>query len=107
MKRAAIVTALIFGMLHAKGESVTGFNPLADAIRRAEGNNPHWLYGIHHPGTTAPLSETEARRRCLNTIRHAFNDWRGQGSFVHFLSLRYCPANHAQWESNVSKFLNQ
>jgi hypothetical protein len=79
---------------------------LADAIRIEEGNNPHYFYGVHHKGTT-PLTEPEARRRCINTIRSAERDFSGSGNFITFLSLRYCPANHQSWASNVSKLYNK
>ena len=75
---------------------------LADAIRIEEGNNPHWLYGIHHKGTI-PLTEPEARGRCINTIKHAEREFSGSGNFIEFLSLRYCPANNKSWAHNVSK----
>ena len=72
---------------------------LANAIRIEEGNNPHWLYGIHHKGS-APLTEAEARKRCLQTIAHAQRDFR-QGDFISFLSARYCPANSNSWSRNI------
>jgi hypothetical protein len=78
---------------------------LLDAIKVAEGQNPRWWYGIHHPDTPRPLCEPEARHRCLNTIRHAERDWNHTGDFVDFLSLRYCPVNHKQWSVNVHKLL--
>lgn len=73
---------------------------LADAIRVEEGNNPSWLYGIHHHGSY-PLTEKEARKRCLQTISHARKDWNGQGDFIVFLSRRYCPVNWKSWSTNV------
>jgi hypothetical protein len=83
------------------------FEALADSIRIAEGNNPRWLYGVHHPDQSAPLTETEARHRCLNTIRHAWRDWNRQGSFINFLAGRYCPGNRLNWSNNVSAILNR
>ena len=69
---------------------------LADSIRIEEGNNPHWLYGIHHQGKN-PLSEVEARRRCLETIRHYRT--------LEELSAHYCPANRVSWLRNVRSIL--
>ena len=76
-------------------------NRLLAAIRVEEGCNPHFWYGIHHAGSQ-PLPESEARRRCLNTIRHAERDFRG-GDFITFLSHRYCPANQQSWNANVHR----
>ena len=76
---------------------------LADAIRKEEGNNPNWLYGINHKGNV-PLPEALARARCLATIAHAQRDFKG-GDFIGFLSTRYCPANSNSWSHNVKIIL--
>ena len=81
------------------------FERLADAVRVAEGNNPRWLYGIHHKHPK-PLGEAEARGRCIVTLRHAERDWRLSGSklaYLDYLSRRYCPKNHVSWHRNVKK----
>ena len=97
MKTIALIIAICATTCHAMNAG-----RLADAIRIEEGNNPRWLYGIHHKGS-APLSEPEARKRCLATIAHAQRDWSGRGDFIAFLASRYCPVNHISWANNVRR----
>ena len=82
------------------------FERIAYAIRRAEGV---WTYGVK---TVSVKTEAEARQVCLNTIRHAWKDWNGKGSFINFFADRYCPPSddpqgNINWKRNVKFFLKQ
>lgn len=81
---------------------------LATAIRHAEGDNPRWLYGIHHRSTMA-LGESEARKRCIATIEHAQARWRSAANgtpYLEWLARAYCPLNAQTWLKNVTWFYN-
>lgn len=90
-------------------QAAPDFNPLADAIFRAEGGSK-----THHPyGILATYQHTTPRQACLNTIAHAWRDWNGNGDFIAFLGNRYCPVGAANdptslnrnWIHNVKSFL--
>jgi hypothetical protein len=87
---------------------------LADAIKLAE-NSKTYPYGII---AKRKLSETEARRWCLNTIRHSYQRWETAGKpgdFIEWLSKTYCPIGasndpkglNRNWERNVRKLLKK
>jgi hypothetical protein len=81
---------------------------LATAIRHAEGDNPRWLYGIHHRSTIA-LGESEARARCLETIEANKARWQRAANklpYLEWLSRAYCPLNSQTWLKNVRWFYN-
>jgi hypothetical protein len=56
-------------------------------------------------------NEVEARRVCINTVKHAWRDFEagdGIGDFISFLADRYCPkktdpAGNAAWKKNMKK----
>lgn len=80
------------------------FNAYADAIRKSEAV---WTYGIKG---VRVRNEAEARRVCINTVKHAYRDWDGSGAFVDALASRYCPASadpvgNRNWRRNVQWFL--
>lgn len=84
-------------------------NRLADAIRDAEGNNPHFWYGITkiRDGKRVIYPEAKARIMCIQTIVHAERDWNESDRtvpFMDFLARRYCGGDWRQWEKNVSFF---
>lgn len=108
--RVAIVPsncgALVVADCHSKAEPETTFERLADAILRAEGV---WTYGVK---TVVVTNGAQARRVCLNTIRHAWADWNGQGDFIGFLGDRYCPPScdavgNRNWKRNVRSIYRQ
>ena len=79
------------------------FERLADSIRVEEGNNPRWLYGVHH-ASRKPLGEPEARKRCLSICKRNHVLWASgdaKTGFVAFLATHYCPANAKSWQKNV------
>lgn len=85
---------------------------LADAIYRAEGGpRARAPYGILSVKVSGPA---EARRVCLNTIRHAQRDFPGGDlrQFIRFLANRYCPASvdpvgNSNWNRNVLSIYGQ
>ena len=79
---------------------------IADAIRVAEGNNPRWLYGVHHQGKT-PLAEPEARKRCLTILRLNQKLCPPGQDFIHFLAPIYCGGDWRQWERNVKAIIKK
>lgn len=121
MVKLALLTAfLVFPLLCSAQPIKVAYNPfstqirafeerLADAIYVAEGGaNTKHPYGVlkHYVRTTP-------RTACINTIRHAARDWKGQGDFIAFLGARYSPlgaANDPQhlnrnWIHNVQKLM--
>jgi hypothetical protein len=80
------------------------FDRLADAIKVAEGCNPHYWYGVHHAGQT-PLAEPEARRRCLHILRREWLRCPAHTDFIHFLAPTYCGGDWKQWERNVREIM--
>jgi hypothetical protein len=87
---------------------------LADAIKLAE-NSQRYPYGII---AKRPLSEPEARRWCLNTIRHQYRNWEAAnkpGNFVSFLGKTYCPVGakndptglNSNWVKNVGRLFKK
>lgn len=89
------------------------FNKLADAIRRAE-NSKKYPYGII---AKKRLTENEARKYCVNTIKHRYHSYipsvSQDKSFIHFLSKTYAPIGasndptglNRNWINNVSYFM--
>lgn len=83
---------------------------LADAIFWAEGGwKTKYPYGIKINGRR--FTEHKARLLCFNTIESNFKRWSGSGSFIDFLSLRYCPPSvdsvgNRNWKKNVKYFYN-
>ena len=81
------------------------FQRLATAVYWAEGGPK-----TSHPyGVLAHYQYTSPRQACLNTIHHAYRDWSGRGSFIHFLASRYAPVGsntdvgtNRYWERNVT-----
>lgn len=99
VKLAAIVFCL------ATGAQAYSVDRLADAIWMAEGVNSRHTYGVMQQ-----FSNTTPRQACINTIRHAMDDWNGRGCFVAFLAGRYCPPSvdpvgHRRWVRNVKSIL--
>lgn len=85
-------------------------NAIADAIYVAEGGKKtKFPYGISlKKSGIQTADEADARKICLNTIVHALNDWRvtgSKGSFIDFLSLRYCHENHKSWAKMVKNIM--
>jgi hypothetical protein len=84
-------------------------NRMADAIKRAE-NSKRYPYGVM---MGRRLSEREARRICINTIRNNHTRWiklGKPGEFVSYLGAVYCPPSidpvgHANWVRNVQRFM--
>jgi hypothetical protein len=79
------------------------FDRLASSIRVEEGNNPNWLYGVHH-ASQKPLGESEARNRCIVTCKRVWRVWDAAGrqnDYFKALSQVYCPVNAKSWERNV------
>jgi len=80
---------------------------IANAIYKAEGG-ARYAYGINRKYCKYK-NLAEARKICLNTIRHARRDFNGKGDFIIFLGLRYCPpgaaAENKFWVRNVKHFL--
>jgi len=97
-----------------RGKAVTQTSPfdrLADAILRAEGV---WTYGVK---TVSVASQQQARRVCLNTIRHAWATWDRHESFIEYLGSIYCPTTgpltpaevrlNRNWVKNVTTIYRQ
>ena len=85
-------------------------NAIADAIYVAEGGKKtRFPYGISAKKSGIQTKdETDARKICINTIGHAYNDWKAKGSkddFIDFLSLRYCKENHVHWAKMVKSIM--
>ena len=85
-------------------------NAIADAIYVAEGGKKtRYPYGISvKKSGIQTADEADARKICLNTIGHALNDWKSQGSkgdFIDFLSLKYCHENHKHWAKMVKSIM--
>ena len=87
-------------------EVVPDWGRLADCIHRIE--NGTWppapgkgeQYGIHSV-KIAHNSPIEARRVCLVTLRHKYQQWVSNGkkvAYLTYLSKRYCPVNAVNWE---------
>jgi hypothetical protein len=96
---------------------ITSFTPtpptidaerLADCIYIAEGG----AKTAHPYGILAHYKTTTPRQACINTIRHAQRDWKGQGDFIAFLGGRYCPVGakndpkglNKNWIKNVKYY---
>ena len=98
------LAALLLGLSWHKAHGAEpNFNPFADAVRRSEGV---WWYGVN----VTVKTEAEARQVCLNTLRHAWADWNGQGNFINFAADRYCPPQcdrkgNLNWKRNVRLML--
>ena len=97
--KTLLAIALLLSCLSARADDLY-FERLASAIRRAQGT---WTYGVK---TVKVRHEAEARAVCLRTIRHAWRDWDGRGSFVFFSADRYCPPSvdpigNRNWRRNV------
>lgn len=104
--KTAIALLLLPFCAHALDEE-----RLADAIKRAEGDE---MYGIR---SCIVSSEPEARRVCLNTIRHQTQRWEAAGRpepLIKFIGESYCPMNdpndiehiNQYWVYNVTWFYN-
>jgi hypothetical protein len=109
MKKSILIASLmILGMAAAASDRLDAAR-IADAIKRQE-NSVRWPYGIKdgHRHTQA-----QARRICLNTIRHAWSDWNAAGcpgDYINFLADQYCPASddpqgNLNWKHNIKFFL--
>lgn len=75
---------------------------LATAIYRAE-NSKKYPYGI-----MVKYKRTTPKQACINTIRHALKDWKGDVDFIDFLGNRYCKVGSntdngtcQYWSTNV------
>ena len=112
MKRFIGVLVLCASVSASASVSEVYASRLADAIRLAENSRVH-PYGVM---SRHRLSEGEARRWCLNTIRHHYECWeRGgrRGDFVSALARVYAPLGAANdphglnrnWVRNVSKLV--
>ena len=85
-------------------------NAIADAIYVAEGGKKtRFPYGISAKKSGIQTKdEADARKICINTIGHAYNDWKAKnskGDFIDFLSLRYCPENHIHWAKMIKSIM--
>ncbi len=85
-------------------------NAIADAIYVAEGGKKtRFPYGISAKKSGIQTKdEADARKICINTIGHAYSDWKAKGSkgdFIDFLSLRYDPENHVHWAKMVKSIM--
>lgn len=84
---------------------------MADIIKRVE-NSSRFRYGIILP-SRRQLSEAEARRICINTIRNNHARWvkAGKpGDWIVYLGRQYCPPSvdpvgHRRWVRNVKRLL--
>ena len=92
-------------------EAMPDVDKLANAIYKAEGGaNTRHPYGI-----LAKFKHTTPRKACINTIKHAYRDWHGKGSFIAFLGARYAPIGalndpqglNRNWLKNVTRFYNR
>ena len=84
---------------------------VANAIYRIEGGRlakvPYGILSIH------VQSRVQARRVCLNTIRHTYARWKAagaRGSFWNALADRYCPPSvdpqgNRRWKRNIRAML--
>ena len=100
MKRIFVILALAATTV-CHGQANAG--KIADAIKVAEGQNPHWWYGVHHPGKEH-LSEPVARAKCLAVISREYARFQHQSTnadFIDFLAPTYCGGDWRRWESNV------
>ena len=88
---------------------------IVDAIWIAEGGaRTKYPYGIK---SIAVRDREHARKICMNTVTHAFTEWREYGRFRHtcfitYLSLRYCPpevdpVGNRNWVKNVRFWLRR
>jgi len=85
-------------------------NAIADAIYVAEGGDKtKYPYGISKKKSgIQTLNKDDARKICINTIGHAYSDWKAAGSkgdFIDFLSLKYCPENHIHWAKMIKSIM--
>ena len=85
-------------------------NAIANAIYVAEGGDKtKYPYGISKKKSgIQTLNKDDARKICINTIGHAYNDWKAKGSkgdFIDFLSLKYCPENHIHWAKMIKSIM--
>lgn len=109
MTHVILIAGCILAMSQVSKAASYDFERLADAIKIEEGNNPNWLYGVHH-SSPEPLSEPEARRRCVKTCKRVYAQWEcgnKKKDFVTYLGLLYCPLNAANWSKNVSRIFEQ
>ena len=107
MKRLILVIVLsLRGCELCPAAQTPDFERIADAIKIAEGSNPHWWYGVHHKGKT-PLAEPEARRRCINTLRGLWNHCPDGQDFISFVAPVYCGGDERRWERNVKAIIKQ
>lgn len=71
---------------------------LADAIKVSEASKSH-PYGIMQR-----YKRTTPRQACINTIKHAIKDYRGNDSgFIEFLGKRYAPIGAKNDPTNLNK----
>lgn len=93
---------------NAGSKQAIDVDKLADAIYIAEGGaKTKYPYGI-----LTKYKKTTPRQACINTIKHAWNDWDGKGDFIAFLGSRYAPLNakndprglNKNWVKNVRRF---
>jgi hypothetical protein len=90
--------------------SAINTNAIANAIYVAEGGDKtKYPYGISKKKSgIQTLNKDDARKICINTIGHAYNDWKAKGSkgdFIDFLSLKYCPENHIHWAKMIKSIM--
>lgn len=98
-----ILFALCFNLYAQEPVNV---EKLANAIYKAENSKSH-PYGI-----LAHYKHTTPRQACINTIKHALRDFKGEGDFISFLGSRYCPIGasndprglNKNWVNNVKHF---
>jgi len=82
---------------------------IADAIKVAEGQNPHWWYGVHHKGKEH-LSEPAARAKCIAIINREYANFQSQSAnadFIDFLAPTYCGGDWRRWELNVKSIMRR
>ena len=98
----AIVSVIFLTIVHLT-HPIAGYSAdqWCDAIKHEEGAT----YGVGN--------YNNQKQVCINTVRHKFKDWRSGSRddkalpFITYLSIKYCPLNHASWAHNVQYWLNK
>ena len=108
-----LLLLLCFGICFAANWEDYSDDQIANAIYWAEGGSTtKYPYGI-----LTKYKTTTPRQACINTIRHARRDFRGENylglDFIEFLGSRYCPVGadndptnlNIHWIKNVKSLL--